>query len=46
MTAVEVDRVYAFPGPHQQVSAPAVRAQSVGQRVEVGAKVYSIEGLS
>ena len=38
--------LFLDPAKHQPVSAPAVRAQSVGQRVEVGAKVYRIEGLS
>lgn len=35
--------LFLDPAKHQPVSAPAVQAQSVGQRVEVGAKVYRIE---
>jgi hypothetical protein len=38
--------LFLDPAKHQPVSAPGVRAQSMGQRVEVGAKVYRIEGLS
>ena len=34
--------LFLDPAKHQPVSAPAVRAQSVGQRVEVGAKVYRL----
>jgi len=34
--------LFLDPAKHQRVSAPAVRAQSVGQRVEVGAKVYRL----
>ncbi|KAF8390620.1 hypothetical protein HHK36_025147 [Tetracentron sinense] len=37
--------LFLDPATHQPVSAPTVREQSVGQRVEVGEKVYRIEGL-